>query len=208
MLKHWLKNRYKCSISMSFCVVFGVFSAVFAGGMQAQQVVQRGAGGVPSSILDETNQWSVPIAVSESHDVDLYIPDVTSPVWLQKNYRDFIDQHQYVITMVTYYRSPAACRANQTAWGNTDAASMDACSLDISYRIRQARVDAHLKTVTLLMAAMVGHDGSIIPATVQNERMERTWANLDPNTQVALDKTTRIVAKQMKAYDLRVQTLH
>lgn len=208
MLKDWLKNRYKYSISMSFCVVFGVFSAVFAGGIQAQQVVQRGAGGVPSQILDETNQWSVPIAVSESHDVDLYIPDVTSPAWLQKNYRRFMDEHQYVVTMVTYYRSPAACRANQAAWGNTDAASMDACSLDISYRVHQLRVDAHLKTITLLMAAMVGHDGSIIPSTVQNDRQERTWANLGPNTQVALDKTTRIVAKQMKAYDLRVQTLH
>jgi hypothetical protein len=202
------KSGRKRVISMSFCVVFGVFSAVFAGVMQAQQVVQRGAGGVPSQILDETNQWSVPIAVSESHDVDLYIPDVTSPAWLQKNYRRFMDEHQYVITMVTYYRSPAACRANQAAWGNTDSASMDACSLDISYRVHQLRVDAHLKTITLLMAAMVGHDGSIITSTVQNDRQERTWANLGPNTQVALDKTTRIVAKQMKAYDLRVQTLH
>ncbi len=202
------KNTSKIVISMSFCVVFGLFFAVFGGVVCAQQVVQRGAGGVPSSILDETNQWSVPIAVAESDEVDLYIPDVTNVAWLQANYRRFMDEHQYVITMVTYYRTPAACRANQAAWGNTDAASMDACSLDISYRIRQARVDAHLKTVTLLMAAMVGHDGSILPGTIRNDQMERTWANLDPNTQQALDKTTRIVAKQMKAYDLRVQTLH
>ena len=202
------ENRCKSVVLMSFCVVFGVIFGAFGGVVFAQQVVQRGAGGVPSSILDETNQWSVPIDVGGTQDADLYIPDVTSPAWLQANYRRFMDEHQYVITMVTYYRSPAACRANQAGWGNTDAASMDACSLDISYRVRQARVDAHLKTVTLLMAAMVGHDGSILPNTVNNERMERTWANLDPNTQQALDKTTRIVAKQMKAYDLRVQTLH
>jgi hypothetical protein len=64
-----------------------------------------------------------------------------------------------------------------------------------------------LETVTLLTAAMVGHDGESVPSTKIEPRMDRTWASLDANSQAALEKTTRIVSKQMKAYDLKVQSL-
>ena len=84
---------------------------------------------------------------------------------------------------------------------------MNACLDSIGYRVREGEVDAHLKTVTLRMAAMVGTDGTIDPASVQNEAVSRTWANLDPNTQEALVKTNEFVAEQMRIYDAKIQKL-
>ena len=48
----------------------------------AQQVIQRGALGVPAQVLDETSLWTTPLALSSDHDVEVYIPDVTSPAWI------------------------------------------------------------------------------------------------------------------------------
>jgi hypothetical protein len=174
----------------------------------AQQVVQRGALGKPSEILDETGQWTTPLLAARDGDVEIYIPDVSNPDWLKQNYPDFRDKYQYVLTFLTFYRTPRACRANMIGWGYSDAAHLNACETDIGYRIRRASVDTHLKTVTLIMAAMVDHDGQIVPASVEQQAISRNWADLDANSQEALQKATALIAEQMKIYDRRVNRSH
>jgi hypothetical protein len=172
-----------------------------------QQVVQRGAFGKPAQVLDETMQWSTPLPVSSDRDVEIYIPDVTSADWLKANYSDFQDKDQYVLSFFTFYRNTKACRANQIGWGHSDAAHLDACN-DISYRVRQVSVDAHLKTVTLRMAAMIGQDGQIVPSSVERQPVSRSWAELDSNSQEALQKATALVSQQMKIYDRKINDAH
>ncbi len=171
----------------------------------AQQVVQRGPLGRPAQVMDETGQWTAPYPIATDHDVEIYIPDLTSPDWLKRNYDMFQNRGQYVVSFFTFYRTPKACRANQIAWGFSDSAHLDAC-IDIAYRVRQATVDPNLKTVTLIMAAMVGQDGGIDPASVQTQPLTRRWAELDANTQKALTDTTAIVTRQMAVYDRKRQS--
>ncbi len=171
----------------------------------AQQVIQRGALGTPAQVLDETVQWTTPLPLSSDHDVEIYIPDVTSPAWITRNYRDFEDKGQYVLSMFTFYKTPKACQANQIGWGYADAAHLNAC-IEIGYRVRQARVDITSRTVTLIMAAMIDQDGNIEPDSVQNQTIVRRWIDLDANTQKALEKATEIIIKQMKIYDAKIQS--
>jgi hypothetical protein len=195
----WLRMRR----ILMFCCVLGLAS----GAGFAQQVVQRGALGRPAEVLDETGQWTTPLLVSSDHDVEIYIPDVTSTDWLKRNYTDFQEKHQYVISFFTFYRNTKACRANQIGWGYSDAAHLDMCN-DISYRVRQVTVDAHLNTVTLIMAAMIGEDGQVVPSTVERQPISRSWRELDANSQGALDKATALIAEQMKRYDRKVNGIH
>jgi hypothetical protein len=171
----------------------------------AQQVIQRGALGRPSQVMDETHQWSTPLLVAKDADVELYIPDITNPDWLKQNYESFRDKKQFTISMFTFYKTPNACQTNQTGWGQADAAHLNACIDSIGYRVREGAVDAHLKTVTLIMAAMVGKDGTIDPDSVQHQEISRTWAGLDENTQTALAKTSAFVTEQMRIYDAKMQ---
>jgi hypothetical protein len=180
-------------LALSPCAAFG------------QAVVQRGALGQPLQVFDETQNWTTPLLVAEDHDVQIYIPDVSNQAWLAANYLDFRDKHQYMISMFTLYKTPKACQANQIGWGNGDGASLDACNNDIGYRVRQASVDTHLKTVTLVMAAMVDPDGQIIPDSIRRDRVTRNWADLDANSQTALTKATAVIAEQMKRYDRKQQ---
>jgi hypothetical protein len=182
-------------------------SGLVPGAVLAQQIVQRGALGRPAEVLDETGQWTTPLLVASDHDVEMYIPDVTNPDWLKQNYTDFQERHQYVLSFFTFYRNTKACRANQIAWGKSDAAHLDACN-DISYRVRQVTVDTHLKTVTLIMAAMVGQDGQIVPPSVERQAISRSWRELDSNSQDALQKATQLIAEQMRIYDRKVNGIH
>jgi hypothetical protein len=172
-----------------------------------QSVVQRGPLGQPTEFLDDTGQWTTPLMLTEDRDVAIYIPDVSSPAWLKGNYPDFQDKGQYVLTMLTLYKTPKACQKNQIGWGNGDGEHLDACN-DIGYRIRQASVDSQQKTVTLIMAAMVDPDGQILPASIRRDSITRTWAELDANTQTALTKATALIAEQMKRYDRKQQGIH
>ena len=173
-----------------------------------QQVVERGALGKPTQMLDETGQWTTPLLAARDSDVEIYIPDVSNPDWLKQNYLDFRDKDQYVLTFLTFYRTPRACKANMIGWGYSDAAHLNACETDIGYRIRRGSVDTHLKTVTLIMAAMVDTSGQIVPASIEQQPISRNWASLDANTQEALRKASALIAEQMKIYDRRVNGNH
>jgi hypothetical protein len=172
----------------------------------AQQVVQRGAFGKPAQVMDETQQWTTPLLMASDRDVEIYIPDVTTTDWLQRNYRDYMDKGQYVLTMFTFYKTPKACRTNMIRWGYSDANHLDQC-VDISYRVRQATVETRPKSITLIMAAMVGEDGQVKAATVQHDAVSRTWADLDEDTREALEKATALLTRAMDKYDRKVQSV-
>lgn len=173
----------------------------------AQQVVQRGALGTPSQMLDETGNWSTPLPVGGDAAATVYIPDVSTTPWLQRNYADFSSRGVYHIAMLTFYRRNSACRQDLTRWGFADAAHLDAC-IDIGYRLRQLEVDITQHTLTLLGANMVSQDGVLLAEAAAPQSVTRRWADLDPAAFASLTQTNKIVADQMLAYDRRLSRLH
>ncbi len=171
---------------------------------QGQQVVQRGTFGKPAQVLDETEQWTTPLLLVSDADVQIYIPDVTATEWLKRNYSHYEDRGVYTLSMFTFYKTPAACRANQINWGLGDAEHLSDCN-SIGYRVRRALINPHEKSVTLVMAAMVGSNGEIVSKSVITDHSFRFWDQLDANTQTALNKANALVAEQMKIYDRKLR---
>ena len=194
-----------------FGIAVGLALAPLAGGLSvqasAQQVLQRGALGRPAQVMDETGQWTTPLPVASDTEVEMYAPDVSTADWLQRNYGPFFEKQQYRISFFTFYKSQRACRQNQIAWGFADQAHLEAC-VDIGYRLRQVLVDVGQKTVTLESAAMLSQDGLVVPDSGPLQPMSRTWAQLDPLSRKALEKTTEFVAEQEKSYDKRLNHGH
>lgn len=186
--------------------VIAMSLAVLTCSMPAQQVVQRGTFGHPGAVFDETEQWTTPLSLAEDHDVVIYMPDTSTPQWLQRNYSNYLNKGTYVLSLFTFYRTPAACRANQIAWGLGDAAHLNAC-VDIAYRVRRALIDPVSRSITLEAAAMVDQNGNIQPSTLQEDHVFRTWDQLDTNTQTALKKADELISAEMKIYDARQQSL-
>jgi hypothetical protein len=194
-----LRNRQTLKI-FKIASFFLLFPALSFG----QQVVQRGPFDKPTQVFDQTQQWTVPLLVSSDHDVEIYIPDVTAPAWLSSNYSDFQNRGTYTLSTFTLYKTVKACRANQVSWGMGDEAHLIACN-DIGYRVRQITVDPNQKSVQLITAAMVDADGQIVPESVQESSVFRTWDQLDDTTQKAILKTNELVTRQMRIYDAKVR---
>jgi hypothetical protein len=187
-------------------VVACVAALLVVGAGTAQQVVQRGALGVPGSVFDETQAWSAPLSVASDKQVEIFIPDVSRVEWLQRNYDQYQSKGIFTLTLFTFYKSEDACRANRIGWGLGDADHLNACAA-IAYRVRQGTIDPQSKTVTLQMAAMVDTDGNIDPDSVQRTGEFRTWDQLDPNTLAAIKKASGLVADKMNVYDRKLRTL-
>jgi hypothetical protein len=195
-----LRNRQTFEIFRIASLLLLLFPALSIG----QQVVQRGPFDKPTQVFDQTQQWTVPLLVSSDHDVEIYIPDVTAPAWLSSNYSDFQNRGTYTLSTFTLYKTVKACRANQVSWGMGDEAHLSACN-DIGYRVRQITVDPNQKSVQLITAAMVDADGQIVPESVQESSVFRTWDQLDDTTQKAILKTDELVTRQMRIYDAKVR---
>ena len=199
----YFRDRHILAISYTLLLLILVFGNASLG----QQIVQRGALGQPSQVLDETHDWTVPLLVASDKDVQIYIPDITNPEWLKRNYSDFENRGVYTLSMFTFYKTPEACRANQIAWGLSSGADLDACNW-IGYRVRRATIDPQQKSVTLIMAGMVDQNGNLDPKSIQDQSISRSWDHLDANTQVALKKANGLVTEQMKIYDRKLQSVH
>jgi hypothetical protein len=192
--------------AMRRTAIASMLSIMIAVAMHAQQVVMRGTFGRPGAVLDETEQWTTPLLLAQDRDVLIYMPDTSTPQWLERNYGSYINRGTYTLSFFTFYRTPAACRANQLAWGLGDTEHLNAC-VDIGYRVRRALVDPQSKSVTLQAAAMVDQNGNIQPATVKDDNVFRTWDQLDASTQTALKKADELISRQMKIYDARQRNL-
>lgn len=171
---------------------------------RCQQVVERGAFGKPAQVLDDTQEWTTPLLLASDADVQLYIPDITNPAWLKRNYPSYHSRGVYTLSMFTFYKTPEACRTNQINWGLGDNQHLTECD-SISYRMRVASINPGDKSATLLIAAMVDTKGEILPASVQTQKVFRYWSQLDANTQKALKKANDLVAEQMKLYERKLQ---
>lgn len=178
--------------------------ALCSGVALSQQLVQRGALGRPAQVFDETEQWTTPILLTSDHDVEVYMPDITSPAWLRHNYKSYENGGTYTISLFTFYKTPAACRANQSGWGLADANHLNACE-STGYRIRRGTVDTQQKSVTLITAAMIDQDGQLDPSSTENRGAFRFWTDVDANTQTALKLASAMVQRRMKIYDRSMQ---
>ncbi len=172
--------------------------------LACQEIVERGSFGKPTQVLDETGEWTTPLLLVSDKDVQIYMPDISSPEWLKRNYSDYENRGFYTLAMFTFYKTPEAGRTNQTNWGLGDYQHLNDCAI-LGYRVRRAIVNPNEKSVTLLMAAMVDAKGAIQPSSVQTEKVYRFWNQLDENTNVALIKANAIIAEQMRIYDRKVQ---
>ena len=173
----------------------------------SQQVIQTGALNAPTDVLTQDNQWSALISVLSNSDQDLYIEDPSTNAWLARNAQAFVDRGQYTITLVSFYKTVHACRADQIRAGFSDAAHVDACN-NYRYRIRQIAVDAPQNTVTLLFSAMVFTGGTLDSTSIVRESRTRGFSGLDADSQKAVSDTTKLAGQQSDNYIARQQNLH
>lgn len=169
---------------------------------QPQQILQIGALSAPAAVFTQTSQWSNLVPILSTSDLDLYIEDPSTDAWLARNAQPFLDRGQYTLTVVSFYKTPHPCHADQVRAGFSDAAHLNACASD-RYAVRAIAVDAPQNSVTVLYSALASTAGTLDPATIYRETRTRGFAELGPDAQKAISDATKLVATQVQSYAAR-----
>jgi hypothetical protein len=166
-----------------------------------QQVIQPGALNIPGAVFTQNNEWSSLITILSLADQDFYVEDPSTDTWLSRNAQSFLDRGHYVITAVSFYKTPRPCRADMVRAG-ADLAHQNACD-QYRYRIRQISVDSAQNLITLLYSVMVFSNGTPDLTSVLRETGSRGFSELDTDAQKAVSNATQLIAKQVHQYAVR-----
>jgi hypothetical protein len=166
-----------------------------------QPVIQVGALNLPGAVLTQNNEWSSLITILSLPDLDFYVEDPSTDAWLARNAQAFLDRGHYVITAVSYYKYPRACRADMVRSG-FDLAHQNAGD-QYRYCIRQISVDSPQNAISLLYSVMVFSNGTPDPTSILRDPGTRGFSDLGPDAQKAISAATELVAKQAHQYAIR-----
>jgi len=166
-----------------------------------QPVIQVGALNSPAAVLTPSGDWSSLIGILSLPDLDFYVEDPSTDAWLARNAQSFLDRGHYVITAVSYYKYPRACRADMVRSG-FDLAHQNACD-QYRYCIRQISVDSPQNAISLLFSQMVFSNGTPDPTSILRNPGTRGFSDLGPDAQKAISNATTLIAKQVHQYAIR-----
>jgi hypothetical protein len=114
---------------------------------QQTQVIQIGPFGKPLMVEDIGGQSTIPIQIYSSSDMDVYVPDVTRPGWIEWNTDAFKTKSVYSTYLYLHFKTNAACEKNERNKGRSDV--IPNCSI-LRYQRNLIKVDVRQNAVTIL----------------------------------------------------------
>jgi len=149
---------------MRRCAKAVFISLFFFAGMcsyvSAQVLIQMDPSGKPTRVRDEAYNWSPPITVFSSPDLDIFVPDITSAKWLASHGKHFHETGTYPVSLYSYYKNESACKREMIPPGHsTDPKWVQVCS-ELRYKVQDLVVDTRKKTITISQTILLGSDAS------------------------------------------------
>ena len=143
-----------------FCTVLAWWAFPRAFG---QELLQPGPFGRPFLVMDEAGKWSSPISVYSDRDVEMFIPDVTAPAWVQWHATEYRQNGTYLISVFSFYKNDHVCRQQKIPAGHAnDPDWLEACA-ELRYQRRLLKIDDRRKTVTSLETVFMEADARYHP---------------------------------------------
>jgi hypothetical protein len=184
-----MRRRAK-AILVSLLFFAGICSFV-----SAQVLIKTAPTGKPTAVRDEANNWSPPILVYSDPDLEIYVPDITTPKWLLSHGRNFRETGTYPISLYSYYKSERACRKDIIPAGHvTDPRWLEACS-ELRYKVQDIVVDTRKKRITIVQTMLLGSDANYHRETTLSTNTTVSFSSVHDSLAKAVNDTTAIVAK-------------
>lgn len=160
-------------------------------------LIKTGSFGQPILIKDAAMQYSIPIKVYSSGNVDTYIPDITDLGWIEWHKQLFLRKGIYNIVIYDHFKNNSYCKQYffQKSRKN-DPAVINACS-ELRYRRRNIWINSRNNTVTVVETVLMTRAAKWHPNNTINER--KTYSLSDPilskESKLAFRRITSIVEK-------------
>jgi len=165
-----------------------------------QDILQPGPSGRPILVSDGAGHWSKPISVYSDRDVELFVPDITTPGWIQWNAREFRQAGTFGVYVYSLYKNDQACQRDRILVGHkADPKLLEACRL-LRYQRKLVSIDTRRKTVRVFDVLLMERDALYNPMrdTVFNQTVP--LGKVSPEQRRAYNRMSEIVTREMGRY--------
>src|ERR1035438_4003556 len=110
----------------------------------SQELIITAPFGRPEMVMDESGNFSQAISVYSDADVEMFVPDITSPGWIQWYAGEFKSTGTYHLYLYSFYKTDKFCRGMIPAGQEADPRWKETCGA-LRYQRKLIQVDTRKK---------------------------------------------------------------
>lgn len=164
----------------------------------SQELLKLGPSGRPTLVMDDSGNYSVPISLYSDPHIEILVPDVTTPGWIQWNARKFRQTGTFAVYIYSFYKDDYLCRHDRIPAGHkTDPKWLKSCAA-LRYQRKLVSIDTRKKAVTQLEVLVMEEDGQYNPLNQKRSLLTVPSDKID--LRQPYDRISAIVSREMSRY--------
>jgi TonB family protein len=181
-------------------LVFCIFCWAIIVSAFGQELLKLDPAGRPIAVVDEGDNWSIPISLYSDSEVEIFAPNISTEGWISWHVKQFRETGQYGVYVYVFYKNDHLCRQEQIpADHKTDPKWLEACAA-LRYKQKLVEVDTRKNTVRVYSTVMMQKGGVVNPLDQQIFNQVLPLAKFDYSHRQAFQRLSAIVTREMNAY--------
>lgn len=166
----------------------------------SQELLKLAPFGRPIAVMDDGDNWSIPISLYSDSDVEIFVPDITTEGWISWHVKRFRETGKYGVYVYAFYKNDELCRRERIpAEHKTDPKWLQSCSA-LRYQRKLVEVDTRKNAVRVYSVLVMQKDAVANPMNQKVLNAVLPLAQFDYSQRQAYHRLSVIVTREMSAY--------
>jgi hypothetical protein len=165
----------------------------------SQELLKLAPFGRPIAVMDEGDNWPIPISLYSDSDVEIFVPDITTEGWISWHVKQFRETGKYGVYVYAFYKNDQLCRRRIPAEHKTDPKWLQSCSA-LRYQRKLVEVDTRKSTVRVYSVLVMQKDAVANPMDQKVFNEVLPLAKFDYSQRQAYHRLSAIVTREMNEY--------
>jgi TonB family protein len=166
----------------------------------SQELLKLAPFGRPIAVMDDGDNWSIPISLYSDSEVEIFVPDITTEGWISWHVKQFRETGKYGVYVYAFYKNDQLCRRERIpAEHEMDPKWLEGCGA-LRYQRKLVEVDTRKNTVRVYSALVMQKDAVANPTNQKVFNEVFPLAKLDYSQRQAYQRLSGIVTREMNEY--------
>jgi hypothetical protein len=166
----------------------------------SQELIKLAPFGRPIAVMDEGDNWSIPISLYSDSDVEIFVPDITTEGWISWHVKQFRETGKYGVYVYSFYKNDQLCRRERIPTEHkTDPKWLQSCSA-LRYQRKLVELDTRKNTVRVYSVLVMQKDAVANPINQKVFNEVLPLAIVEYSQKQAYHRLSAIVTREMNEY--------
>jgi hypothetical protein len=166
----------------------------------SQELLKLTPFGRPIAVMDEGDNWSIPISLYSDSGVELFVPDITTEGWISWHVKQFRETGTYGVDVYTFLKNDQFCRRERIPVEHkNDPKWLESCAA-LRYQRKLVEVDTRKNTVRVYSVLVMEKDAIANPLNQKVFNEVLPLAKFDHSQRQAYQRLSAIVTREMSEY--------